>query len=262
MQHRFMEEQRFGFRQNNHDGCMDRIILVSSLGFWGSVGITPVDLDGIIGLSIANTLMQPLPNLMKRCLDLAIAVLGGVVLLPLFVLIALLIKIDSPGGVFYRQKRIGKDGQDLYVWKFRTMRVNADQVLADLLASDPALKKEWERDQKLKHDPRVTRVGRFLRKFSLDEFPQLINVIQGEMSLVGPRPIVVSETHHYEEIFEKYKKVRPGMTGMWQVSGRNDTGYGSRVALDEYYINNWSPWLDIYIMIRTAREVIFHKGAY
>lgn len=262
MQRRFMEEQRFGFRHDQTQSCIDRVILISSLGLWGSAGITPLDLDGIIGLSITNTLMRPLPNLVKRILDLSIAVIGGLMLLPLFLLIALAIMVDSPGGVFYRQKRIGKHGQDLWVWKFRTMRVNADQVLSDLLASDPALKQEWENDQKLRNDPRVTRVGRFLRKFSLDEFPQLINVFKGEMSLVGPRPIVLSETHHYEEIFEKYKKVKPGMTGMWQVSGRNDTGYGSRVELDEYYINNWSPWLDIYIMIRTARVVLFHRGAY
>jgi Undecaprenyl-phosphate galactose phosphotransferase WbaP len=262
MQRRFMGEQRFGFHQDHRQGCIDRVILISSIGIWGSVGITPVDLDGIIGLSIANTLMRPLPNLVKRLLDLSIAIIGGTVFFPLFLMIAIAIKIDSPGSVFYRQKRIGKDGQDLLVWKFRTMRKDADQVLTDLLASDPAMKQEWEKDQKLRNDPRVTRLGRFLRKFSLDEFPQLINVLKGEMSLVGPRPIVASETHHYEEIFEKYKKVKPGMTGMWQVSGRNDTGYGSRVALDEYYINNWSPWLDIYIIIRTAREVLFHRGAY
>ena len=139
---------------------------------------------------------------------------------------------------------------------------NADQVLPEYLALHPDLKAEWDATRKLKNDPRTTRIGRILRSLSLDELPQIWNVLKGEMSIVGPRPIVDAETERYSHIFSLYKLVRPGMTGLWQVSGRNDSGYGERVRYDEYYIRNWSIWLDIYILLRTVWVVLSHRGAY
>jgi lipopolysaccharide/colanic/teichoic acid biosynthesis glycosyltransferase len=142
------------------------------------------------------------------------------------------------------------------------MVVDADKALEAYFDSDPALRDEWERDHKLKRDPRVTSVGRWLRKTSLDELPQVWNVLRGEMSLVGPRPIVTEEIPKYGDWFELYEKVTPGITGLWQISGRNDTTYEQRVAFDSYYVLNWSPWLDLYILARTINVVFRHAGAY
>jgi lipopolysaccharide/colanic/teichoic acid biosynthesis glycosyltransferase len=142
------------------------------------------------------------------------------------------------------------------------MVASADQVLNDYLAANPEMRAEWERDHKLRKDPRITRIGRFLRKTSLDELPQLINVLRGEMSLVGPRPIVDSEIEKYGKSFALYTQVIPGLTGLWQVSGRNETTYQERVELDNYYVRNWSPWLDIYLLARTVKVVVTGYGAY
>ena len=142
------------------------------------------------------------------------------------------------------------------------MVVDADRVLQSYLASNPVYRAEWEQDHKLRNDPRITRVGRFIRKTSLDELPQLWNVVRGEMSLVGPRPIVEAEISKYSDRFVLYAKVTPGITGMWQVSGRNDTTYGERVELDAFYARNWSPWLDLYILACTIKVVLLGSGAY
>ncbi|HAX97545.1 MAG TPA: undecaprenyl-phosphate galactose phosphotransferase WbaP [Candidatus Atribacteria bacterium] len=258
----FMREQQFNFRRGNGDDCIRHLILVSALGWMGSQGVKPIDLEGVLGLAVRRDLLHWWPGLVKRVGDLA----GSFVLLlagaPIFALIALLIRLDSKGPVFYRQVREGRYGKTFSMLKFRTMRVNADQVLAELLESDPALQQEWEKDQKLRHDPRITRVGRFLRKFSLDEFPQLINVIKGEMSLVGPRPYFPEQGALYGEGVQLYQMVRPGMTGMWQVRGRNTTSFEERVKLDEYYIRNWSVWLDAYVMARTVLVLITREGAF
>ena len=164
--------------------------------------------------------------------------------------------------MLYAQTRIGRDGHYFKAWKFRTMQQNAEQILAHYLQLHPELKSSWEQDHKLKDDPRITRVGRVLRRTSLDELPQLWNVLRGEMSMVGPRPIVDEEVWRYAERFKLYLKVSPGITGLWQVSGRNDTTYEERVNLDAYYVRNWSVWLDIYIMARTIWVVIVGDGAY
>jgi lipopolysaccharide/colanic/teichoic acid biosynthesis glycosyltransferase len=147
-------------------------------------------------------------------------------------------------------------------WKFRTMRPDGDALLRDLLARDPAAREEWERDQKLRHDPRVTAFGRFLRKTSLDELPQIWNVFKGDMSIVGPRPIVESEVVRYGDVFDLYTTVKPGITGLWQVSGRTNLSYADRVLLDQFYIRHWSPWLDIYILAKTAVALANRDGAY
>jgi Undecaprenyl-phosphate galactose phosphotransferase WbaP len=191
-----------------------------------------------------------------------LAVLAGTLLLPILLIIALALKLESRGPAFYRQNRLGRGGRAFRLWKFRTMVPEADRILREYIENHPECAREWERERKLKSDPRVTCIGRILRKTSLDELPQLWNVIRGEMSLVGPRPIVRDEIPKYGEGFPLYKQVLPGITGLWQVSGRNDTSYLDRVALDSYYVRNWSPWFDIYVLARTVRAVLVGAGAY
>ena len=199
---------------------------------------------------------------LSRLMDLVLVILAIPMIAPLLLAIAILIKIDSRGKAFFSHTRIGKDGHSFQVLKFRTMVSNADMELKRFFMKHPELKAEWEATQKLRCDPRVTRVGRVLRRLSLDELPQLINILKGDMSLVGPRPIVDDEIAKYGDSFEYYKQIRPGLTGLWQVSGRNDTSYEKRVQLDEYYVRNWSFWLDIQILIRTVGVVLLRKGAY
>ena len=221
-----------------------------------------IDCGHLAGIPMTNTLLLSVPRMVKTAMDYVLVVCGGLVCVPLVVAIAALIKFTSPGPVFYAQSRIGKGNRSFRAWKFRTMMVNADDVLQQYLDSDEALREEWERDHKLKNDPRVTSVGRWLRKTSLDELPQIWNVLRGEMSLVGPRPIVTAEISKYGDWFSLYEKVTPGITGLWQISGRNNTTYDMRVAFDSYYVLNWSPWLDLYILARTIKVVFRHEGAY
>lgn len=197
-----------------------------------------------------------------RLLDISLIVLAAPYILLVFFVIVILIVLDSKGPVFYRQARIGRFGRKFHVYKFRTMVQDADRVLTNHLGSSPELKAEWLATRKLKNDPRVTRVGSVLRKLSLDELPQLWNILTGDMSLVGPRPIVDDEVERYGECFDLYIQVRPGLTGLWQVSGRNDITYEQRVALDEYYIRNRSLRLDMEILLKTVVVVLSGKGAY
>ena len=164
--------------------------------------------------------------------------------------------------MFFRHARVGRGGRTFQAWKFRSMVANSQEVLAELLARDAQARAEWEADHKLRDDPRITRVGRLLRLTSLDELPQAWNVLMGDMSFIGPRPIVAAEAAKYGEVFDLYQQVRPGISGLWQVSGRNDTTSAARVALDDYYVRNWSVWLDLHILIRTVRVVLLGKGAY
>ncbi len=181
---------------------------------------------------------------------------------PFLLIISIMINISSKGPVLYKARRIGFLEKDIWVYKFRTMYNDAEKKLADLLKSSPQLKDEFEKNFKLKEDPRVTRIGKFLRKTSLDELPQLFNVLKGEMNLIGPRPIVKREIKMYGEAYHELVKVKPGISGLWQVSGRNDLQYDKRVQLDLFYIKNWSIWMDIIILIRTLKVVIYGKGAY
>jgi Undecaprenyl-phosphate galactose phosphotransferase WbaP len=207
-------------------------------------------------------LLLPLPRIMKRSFDIVACLVGGVVILPLLLLIAIAIRITSPGPVIFRQRRIGQNGRYFMACKFRTMVIDANRVLEEKLKSNPAYRREWEADHKLKDDPRVTPIGRWLRKTSLDELPQIWNTLKGEMSLVGPRPIVDAEIVKYGRDFELYTSVLPGISGLWQVSGRNDTTYQQRVDLDSYYVRNWSPWMDIYILSKTVSVIVSRRGAY
>lgn len=237
-------------------------ILMSSLEGYPSLWGEATEVAGTSAVVARNRLLSPWSRGLKRAADLAITVLGGLLASPLLATIILLVRLGSAGPVFYSQERIGRNGRRFKAWKFRTMAVNADEVLESCLESDPLLRAEWESNHKLKDDPRITWIGKFLRKSSLDELPQLWNVLRGEMSLVGPRPIVVAEIDKYADDYEYYVDVLPGITGLWQVSGRNNTTYSERVALDAYYVKNWSLWLDLYILISTIRVILFREGAY
>lgn len=202
------------------------------------------------------------PDRLKRALDLSIAIPAAIFLLPFMLIVAVLIKLSDGGPAIYSQERIGKDGTTFKCLKFRSMIMNSQQVLDDLLQNDPVAAAEWKRDQKLKNDPRITRVGNFLRKTSLDELPQLLNIIKNDMSVVGPRPIIKDEIKRYGRSFKYYTSVKPGLTGIWQISGRNETTYNQRVAMDRFYANNSNFLKDIEIIAKTVPAILASKGAY
>jgi len=206
-------------------------------------------------------LKEPARRLSKRMLDVVGASLLLALLSPLLLVITLLILRDG-GQVLFGHRRIGAGGRQFKCWKFRSMVPNAEAVLREVLATDPEARREWEKDFKLRNDPRITPVGRFLRSTSLDELPQLINVLMGEMSLVGPRPIVTDEVVRYGAAFHDYTRCRPGITGIWQISGRNDTGYRQRVHLDQHYARHSTFGGDIAILLRTPIAVLRRSGAY
>lgn len=212
-------------------------------------------------LKINTNLTKNSSRWIKRAFDLVMTVLICLVFSPVLLLLTLWVMSDG-GKPFYGHTRIGKNGKAFTCWKFRSMGLDSQEVLAHLLATDPAAKAEWEQDFKLRNDPRVTRVGRLLRKTSLDELPQLWNVLRGDMSLVGPRPIIDEELARYGNSKDYYLMAKPGMTGLWQVSGRNDVDYDTRVYLDAWYVKNWSLWNDIVIMFKTIEIVLKRDGAY
>ena len=185
------------------------------------------------------------------------------ILLPLIAVLAILIKRESSGPIFFAHQRVGKNGKSIPTFKFRTMYEDAQERLNELLKSDPAILAEWEQSFKLKNDPRITKIGRFLRQTSLDELPQIFNVIRGEMNFIGPRPVIQQEIdQYYREYAQYYFMVKPGITGLWQVSGRSDTDYDFRIKTDKWYVINWSIWLDIAILFKTIKVVFEKKGAY
>ncbi len=250
-----------GAKLRSYLAAFPHILVVPDAEGLPSIRHQMFDCGDFPAIPMTNTLLLPLPKLVKALIDYVLAIIGGIACLPLFAAIVLLMKLTSPGPAFYSQQRIGKGNRPFAAWKFRTMVVNADEVLEQYLDSDPKLREEWDRDHKLKNDPRVTAVGYWLRKTSLDELPQIWNVLRGEMSVVGPRPIVTAEIEKYGDWFELYERVTPGITGLWQISGRNNTTYDMRVAFDCYYVLNWSPWLDLYILARTIKVVLCREGA-
>lgn len=214
-----------------------------------------------VSFRIYNNLARPWSQMVKRAFDIAV---GGILLLaaaPLMAIIAWQVR-KSGGPVFFGHERIGRHGQLFRCWKFRTMVPDASAVLARLLADNPEARTEWDRDFKLKNDPRVTPIGRWLRQTSFDELPQLFNVLKGDMSLVGPRPVIRDELRRYGDAQVYYTQVRPGLTGLWQVSGRNDIDYAQRVHLDAWYVRNWNLWYDVLIIARTFAAVLSRGGAY
>lgn len=198
----------------------------------------------------------------KRGFDIIASAIGLILLFPVFLAISLVVMLGDGAPIFYKQKRVGLRGETFWIYKFRSMRKNSDSLLKELLASDESLRKEFEETYKLKNDPRLIRFGDFLRKSSLDELPQLLNVFLGHMSLVGPRPIVPTEAHKYGSIFEVYKRMKPGCAGLWQCSGRNDTTYDERVHLDSSYYQSASFFGDISVLVSTLRSLVQAKGAY
>jgi lipopolysaccharide/colanic/teichoic acid biosynthesis glycosyltransferase len=199
---------------------------------------------------------------LKRLFDILVGLPMLILLLPFQALVALIIKLDSKGPTFVLQKRLGKDGKTFNLVKFRTMVTNADEILEEHFQKFPHLREEWENTYKLKNDPRITKVGRFLRRGSMDELPQIYNVIKGEMSIVGPRPLLYSRLESYSSNYiEIYKKMRPGITGLWQVSNITNS-LDEQIKLDEYYINNWYLWMDIKILFKTIYVSFSQQGAY
>lgn len=244
------------------DHAFQRIIVIPDIAAGGRVWVMAVSIGRLSGIMLRQNLLDPRRMLLKRGIDLLFTFTVGLFLFPVLLILAIAVRLDSSGPAMFAHTRLGRNGRHFKVYKFRTMAVNGDAILAEHLAATPEARTEWEETQKLKDDPRVTRMGKFLRKTSLDELPQLINVLSGEMSLVGPRPIVDSEVEKYGEDYALYTRVRPGITGLWQVSGRNDVSYEERVRLDHYYVCNWSVWLDILIIVRTVPEVLHCSGAY
>lgn len=200
----------------------------------------------------------------KRLFDVIFSLSVLILFFPLYLILATLIAISSPGPIFYVQERVGKNYKPFGCLKFRTMVYNADDLLSDLMTTSPHLREEFEDNFKLKQDPRITAIGKFLRLTSLDEFPQFWNVLKGDMSVVGPRPLVPEELPKYGRYMDKVLTIQPGITGLWQVSGRNDIPYEQRVQIDVYYVNARNLWLDLWIVFKTIGVIIFPKnnGAY
>ncbi len=216
----------------------------------------------ILILNVRNNLKNRLNMSIKNLFDIFVSIPVFIISLPVIALVAVLIKLDSKGPVFFAQERIGVNGKAFRCIKFRSMYVDAEKILAKLLKQDKKLNAEWKKYLKLKNDPRVTKIGKLIRKFSLDELPQVFNIIKGDMSLVGPRPYLPREAKDMESDADTMVEVRPGLTGLWQVSGRNKTSFKERLVLDAWYIQNWSLWLDIVILIRTVKVVFKREGAY
>lgn len=220
------------------------------------------DIAGIVGFSCTHNLTKKSHLAAKRAIDLAIIFCTLPLVLPVSLIIALLVKLTSPGPVLYGHRRSGKNHKQIKCWKFRSMYKDADEKLESILKENPEMRRQWEKDRKIENDPRVTPFGKFIRKTSLDELPQLINIFLGQMSFVGPRPVTESELVRYGDSVDYILSVTPGLSGMWQTSGRSDTAYEDRVVLDTYYIQNWSIWLDLWILIKTVWVVLGGKGAY
>ncbi len=213
-------------------------------------------------IKIKNRLKNPFYRAIKRIFDIVIGSFLLILSLPFMLIIAILIKIDSKGSIIYRHRRIGFKGKKFDCLKFRSMVEGADGMLEKILEANPEMKEEWDKYKKLPDDPRVTPIGRFLRQTSLDELPQLINVIKGEMSLVGPRPVLYEEFKLFNEDSDYYLEVKPGITGLWQISGRSDIDFQKRIELESWYVKNYSLWLDITVIIRTIKVVFTKAGAY
>jgi Undecaprenyl-phosphate galactose phosphotransferase WbaP len=250
---------------NNSISAFRRSIFIPStstsanvLNIWMSVR----DFDGILGFATTHRLKMRSNLAVKRAMDIGIVAIGLLIVWPIIALLAILVKVTSPGPVLYGHKRVGRNNEPFKMYKFRSMRMNADKELDQLFAEHPEYRAEWEETHKLKDDPRVTAIGKFLRATSLDEVPQVLNILRGDMSLVGPRPVTEEERHLYGDDFDRIFSVRPGVSGLWQVSGRSDTSYADRVAFDTYYLQSWSIWLDLWVLYKTMGVVIRRKGAY
>ncbi len=257
-----LSQEEFADVLEQSQNVFPHVIIIPDTDFVWKTGAYTRDLMGTLGLHVRNNLLRPSARFAKRIIDLALCVLLSPVLVPLIGILYLLVACESGFPVFYSQERLGHCATIFRIWKFRTMVQNASEVLQHTLARDEQLRNEWAQNQKLRNDPRITAIGKLLRKTSLDELPQFWNVFRGDMSLVGPRPIVESEIAKYKDAYGVYIKTTPGVTGLWQVSGRNHTTYAERVAYDTFYVRNWSVWMDLYLLARTAKVIVTGAGAY
>lgn len=237
------------------------VLVVLDFSPLGSLWVRTMDLEGRLMLKTQYHLLDPKALFIKRLFDLVLGILFGLILLPFMAVIALLIVLDSPGPVIYAQERMGRNGKLFPCYKFRTMQVGAEAVLKVMLETDPSASQEYQLYHKLTNDPRVTRVGRLLRKFSLDELPQMWNIITGDLSLVGPRAYMPSECGEMGDYASLILRISPGLTGWWQVMGRHSTTFEERLHLDEYYLSNWSLWMDVFILIKTVWILLSGRGA-
>lgn len=242
-------------------GVPNLIVLSNRLSL-PSLWVGTCDFAGLNGIHIRDRLLCLKAIILKRAVDICLSSVLLIMASPFFLVVAAVLKFKSPGSIFYGHPRTGYLGRRFKAWKIRTMVPNSAEVFEELMANDLAANEEWNQTHKLKNDPRIVKgFIHFLRKTSLDELPQLWNVLAGDMSLVGPRPLPDDELEGYETL-PIYFRVRPGLTGLWQVSGRNNTQYEDKIRLDTYYIRNWSPWLDYYIFLRTVRTVVLREGSY
>ncbi len=240
-----------------------QIVIIPDLFEIPSLWVRSRDIAGVLGLEITSNLLDPLARLLKRTMDLLLVLLTLPLWLPLCLLVALAVRLEDGGPSLYFQERVGKGGAPFRTIKFRTMVPEAERVLQEKLDDDPVLRAEWEAGCKLREDPRITRVGAWLRRTSLDELPQLFNVLRGDMSLVGPRPLPAYHQQHLSARTRHLRtRLRPGLTGLWQISGRSDLGTDGMERWDPYYVRNWSVWLDLVILFRTVRAVLRRSGAY
>ena len=228
-----------------------------------TLGVELENVGDIISISVTRNLAKPWNILLKKTYDMILASLLILILMPFYLLIAIAIKLDSPGPVIYSQPRLGRKKKVFRIHKFRSMYLDNDNRLNEYLQTHPEARIEWEHFRKLKnYDPRITRIGKLIRKWSIDELPQLFNVLKGEMSLVGPRPYLAEELDKIGQLYQIILSVTPGMTGFWQIQGRNILTFKERVFLDDYYIRNWSLWLDIVIILKTIKVIAKREGAY
>jgi Undecaprenyl-phosphate galactose phosphotransferase WbaP len=238
------------------------VVVIPDLDGITNSGVVARDFAGTFGLEIKYNLLDPWAQRFKRASDVAATVVGGVLIFPLILVLSLLVWAESRGPVFYTDLRMGRDGKLFPCVKFRTMVTDAETVLQRILAEDDEMREEYLKYHKLRNDPRTTSVGRFLRKTSLDELPQLWNVLRGDMSLVGPRPYLPRESEDIGAAHDEIRRVTPGITGPWQVSGRNHTSFGERVRMDAYYVRDWSVWLDLVLLARTLGCLLLRRDAY
>ncbi len=244
-----------------HFNELAHMILIPVQDLSLSSNMSVVEFQGLSGIAVFNQTRVRAYRFVKRLLEVVLTLIALVFAAPILLVLAILVKLTSRGPVFYVATRLGRDGKPIRIFKFRSMVKDAAERLPRLLDENPAYREEWERHFKLSKDPRVTPLGRFMRKTSLDELPQLLNVLLGDLALIGPRPIVEKEVELYGKAWPLVRRVKPGVTGLWQVSGRSDTSYEARVQLDLHYIYNWSPWMDVWIFLRTIISVIRMRGA-
>jgi Undecaprenyl-phosphate galactose phosphotransferase WbaP len=238
------------------------VLIIPNLSGITNSAVVARSLGGTFAVEVKYNLLNPWALRAKRAVDLCATVVGGILVLPLLLVLALLVYLEVGRPIFYRDQRMGWDGNTFSCMKFRTMVPEAEELLQRILEEDDGLREEYSKYHKLRDDPRVTRTGRFLRKTSLDELPQLWNVLRGEMSLVGPRPYLPRESEEIGIAQSEILRVPPGMTGPWQVAGRNYTLFSKRVDMDAYYVRDWSIWLDIIILARTVKILLLGRGAY